>query len=123
MARRVFIGVESMEESRRRGLEVARRVDRGEAVGEADYYLSFASAAQLFSELTPARLAVLERLKGSGPQSINALARSLGRNYSNVYRDVHRLMAQDLVARNERGQVLVPWDEVSIQLTLGEAAA
>lgn len=123
MARRVFIGVESIEESRRRGLEVARRVDRGEAVGEADYYLSFASAAQLFSELTPARLAVLERLKGSGPQSINALARSLGRNYSNVYRDVHRLMAQDLVARNERGQVLVPWDEVSIQLTLGEAAA
>jgi predicted transcriptional regulator len=123
MARRVFISVESIEESRRRGLEVARRVDRGEAVGEADYYLSFASAAQLFSELTPARLAVLERLKGSGPQSINALARSLGRNYSNVYRDVHRLMAQDLVARNERGQVLVPWDEVSIQLTLGEAAA
>jgi|OpeIllAssembly_1097287.scaffolds.fasta_scaffold1511911_1 predicted transcriptional regulator len=123
MARRVFIGVESMEESRRRGLEVARRVDRGEAVGEADYYLSFASAAQLFSELTPARLVVLERLKGSGPQSINALARSLGRNYSNVYRDVHRLMAHDLVARNERGQVLVPWDEVSIQLTLGEAAA
>jgi len=123
MARRVFIGVESIEESRRRGLDVARRVDRGEAVGEADYYLSFASAAQLFSELTPARLAVLERLKGSGPQSINALARSLGRNYSNVYRDVHRLMAHDLVARNERGQVLVPWDEVSIQLTLGEAAA
>jgi predicted transcriptional regulator len=119
----VFIGVESMEESRRRGLDVAHRVDRGEAVDEADYYLSFASAAQLFSELTPARLALLERLKGSGPQSINALARSLGRNYSNVYRDVHRLMAHDLVARNERGQVLVPWDEISVNLTLGEAAA
>ena len=123
MAHRVIIGVESAEDAERRGLEVARRIDRGEVVEEADYILSFASASDLFRELSPARLALLEHLKTRGPQSIYGLARSLGRNYSNVYRDVHRLMDHDLVVKNERGQVLVPWEEISIRLTLGAAAA
>lgn len=123
MAQRVIIGVESAAAAEHRALAVAQRVDRGEVLPEADYFLSFASATQLFHELTPARLAILERLKASGPQSIHGLARSLGRNYSNVYRDVHRLMGHELVVKNERGQVCVPWAEVLIRLTLGEAAA
>ena len=104
-------------------LEVARRIDRGEVIEGADYFLSFPSASQLFRELSPARLALLEHLKATGPQSVYGLARSLGRNYSNVYRDVHKLMDHDLVVKSERGQVLVPWEEISIRLALGAVAA
>jgi len=69
-------------------LEIARRFDAGEAVPEADYYLRFDSAPLLFSRLTGTRLALLDRLRRLGPCSVYALARSAGRNYSNVHRDV-----------------------------------
>ncbi len=56
-------------------LDAARRADGGEALAEADYHLGFANAAQLFAELTPARLALLDALKGLGPVTIQARAR------------------------------------------------
>ncbi len=122
MANKVFIGVESFDEMARRARETARRVDAGERVPEADYYLNFSSAAQLFSELTPARLAVLERLKAQGPLTIYALAKRLDRNYSNVHADVQALLAHDLIAKDEGGRLYVPWEEIQIHLSLCTAA-
>ena len=61
-----------------KALEVARLIDAGEAVPEADYSLGFSSTAQLFSELTSARMALLEALKDLGPVSIHALAKQVG---------------------------------------------
>jgi predicted transcriptional regulator len=88
-------------------------------VPEADYHLNFASAAQLFSELTPARLVVLDTLKRTGPQSIYALAKHLGRNYSNVHGDVQKLLEHDLVSKDDAGRVYVPWEVIVIQVQLG----
>lgn len=122
MANKAIIGVESHETMMRRALEIARKVDRGERVPEADYHLNFATAAQLFAELTPARLALLEALKNTGPQSIYALAKRLKRNYSNVHRDVGKLMEHDLVIKDKKGRVLVPWDDVVIRVSLRTAA-
>lgn len=99
-------------------LETARRADAGAALPEANYHLGFATAAQLFGELTPARLALLDALKGLGPVSIYALAKHLGRNYSNVHADTTRLMALDLIEKTAEGAVWVPWDEVQIRVTL-----
>ena len=123
MTTRVVISVESFEEGMARAHDIARRVDAGERLPEADYRLSFANAAQLFSELTPARLALLEALKLSGAQSIRALAKHLGRNYSNVHRDVAKLMEHELVAKDAESRVFVPWAEIRITLSLGEVAA
>lgn len=123
MANKVVIGVESFEEGMTRARAIARRVDAGERLPEADYRLSFASAAQLFSELTPARLGLLEALKLNGAQSIYALAKSLGRNYSNVHNDVAKLMKHELIAKDAEGRVFVPWAEIHITLSLGEVAA
>lgn len=123
MASKVVIGVESFQEGMARARGIARRVDVGERLPEADYRLSFASAAQLFSELTPARLALLEALKLSGAQSIRALAKRLDRNYSNVHADVTKLMAHELIAKDAKDRVYVSWDEIRITLSLGEAAA
>ncbi len=102
--------------------ETARKVDRGKPVSEADYHLDFASAAQIFSELTPARLVLLETLKETGAQSIYALAKRLKRNYSNVHRDVKKLIDFDLVTKDAEGRVVVPWDEVIIRLSSRVAA-
>ncbi|WP_200252404.1 MarR family transcriptional regulator [Thiococcus pfennigii] len=106
-----------------KALELARRADAGEPLPAVDYHLGFANAAQLFGDLTPARLALLERLKSSGPLSIKALAAQLGRNYSNVHADTTKLLELGLVEKNAAGKVLVPWEEIQIRVTLGGTAA
>jgi predicted transcriptional regulator len=103
-------------------VELARRLDAGEKLPEADYRLNFASAGQLFSELTPRRLALLEDLKLHGACSIYALAKRLRRNYSNVHTDVARLLEHDLVAKDEKGRVFVPWEDIRISVSLAHAA-
>ena len=103
-------------------MAVARRVDAGAPVSPADYHLGFTSAPQLFAELTPARLALIETLKAAGPVTVYALAKRAGRNYSNVHRDIAKLLQHRLVARTDDGKVTVPWDEVQIRLTLGQVA-
>ena len=103
-------------------MAVAKRIDAGESVPSADYHLGFTSAPQLFAELTPARLALLETLKAAGPVTVYALAKRAGRNYSNVHGDVGKLLEHRLVSRDEDGKVYVPWDEVQIRMTLGKVA-
>jgi hypothetical protein len=49
-----------------------------------DLRLSFESARSMFTDLTPARLDLLETLRKSGPTSVYALAKVAERNYSNV---------------------------------------
>lgn len=88
----------------------------------ADYHLGLESAAQLFAELSTERLRALETLRRDGAQSIYALAKSLNRNYSNVYTDVQRLMALGLIERGEKG-VSVPFDELEIHVPLNVCAA
>lgn len=122
MARKAVIGLSDWGRTRTELLALAHKLEAGEAVPEADYHLNFVNAAQLFQELTPTRLALLEALKEEGPQSIYALAKHLKRNYSNVHRDVRKLIEHELVAKDEGGRVWVPWDVVEIHLTLHAAA-
>ena len=106
-----------------KALEVARLVDAGEAVPEADYYLGFSSAAQLFGELTAARMALLAALKGLGPVSIHALAKQVGRNYSNVHSDVTKLLDLGLIEKDTPGKIFVPWEEIQVRVSVGKAKA
>jgi predicted transcriptional regulator len=106
----------------KQALATAARADSGERLPESDYHLGFADAAHLFAELTPARLGLVEALKGLGPVSIRALAAHLGRNYSNVHRDVTALLDLRLLARDDSGLVSVPWDAVEIHLALDGAS-
>jgi len=93
------------------------------AAGQAqDYRLSFESARMLFAELTPARLDLINTLRRAGPCSVYALAKTAGRNYSNVHTDVGRLLELGLVERREDETVFVPFDEIDIRLPLAAAA-
>jgi predicted transcriptional regulator len=92
---------------------------RGES---PDFYLSFESARMLFSELTPARLDLLDTLRGRGPCSVYALAKAAERNYSNVHADVARLEELGLIERTEEGTVSVPFEAVEILVPLARVA-
>ena len=101
-----------------RALSAARALDRGGRTS-GDYHLGFESAAKLFAELTPARMALLESLKALGPVSIYALAKHTKRNYSNVHRDCAALEGHGLVEKDAEDRVFVPWSEVRINVAFG----
>ena len=96
--------------------------DQVASAQEPDYRLSFESARTLFSELTPARIDLIDTLRRVGPCSVYALAKAAGRNYSNVHTDVARLLDLGLVERAEDESVCVPFDEIDIRLPLALAA-
>lgn len=113
-------------------IEVARR---GSAIRSAraqvasarrgispDYRLSFKSARTLFSELTPARVDLLDTLRRVGPCSVYALAKAAERNYSNVHADIGRLEELGLVERMHNSQVSVPFESVEILVPLAQVA-
>ena len=105
----------------------AVRVAREQIVGarkgrSPDFRLSFESAQALFTELTPARVNLLDTLRRVGPCSVYALAKAAERNYSNVHTDVARLEALGLVEREEDGRVSVPYESVQIVVPLAEVA-
>lgn len=89
----------------------------------ADYHLSFESARALFTELSPARIDLLEALRQCGPCSVYALAKAVSRNYSNVHADVAKLEEHALVQRTPEDAVFVPFESLEIHLTLLKKAA
>jgi predicted transcriptional regulator len=92
------------------------------AGGSPDYYLSFESAKGLFSEITPARLDLLDALRRAGPCSVYALAKATGRNYSNVHADITKLIDLNLVERTHDDTVCVPFEAIEIRMVLARAA-
>jgi predicted transcriptional regulator len=76
------------------------------------HVLSMIDLPLLLRTLTPARWALLERLREAGPLSIYDLSKRLGRNYKNVHTDVTALARIGLIERGDRGRVSVPWDVV-----------
>ncbi|MSQ49283.1 MAG: MarR family transcriptional regulator [Betaproteobacteria bacterium] len=80
--------------------------------------LSFADLPLLLSTLTPARWKLLQQLQKSGPVSIYALAKALGRDYKNVHTDVVRLLELGLIERSQDALVRVTWDAVRTELRL-----
>lgn len=99
-----------------------KAAERGAAYG-ADYFLSFESARALFTELSPARIDLLDALRQCGPCSVYALAKTVGRNYSNVHADVAKLEEHALVQRTLEDTVFVPFESLEIHLTLFKKAA
>jgi predicted transcriptional regulator len=109
----------------RRGSIFAAAADQIEASRSGktpDFRLGFESARSLFSELTPARLDLMDTLRRIGPSSVNVLAKAADRNYSNVHTYVARLEDLGLIARSDDGGVSVPFDSVEILFPLAQVA-
>jgi predicted transcriptional regulator len=102
-------------------------VQRGAAAmqrrkGDADFYLSYPSARDLYGDLTPARLDLLHTLSELGASSVKGLAEAAGRNYSNVHADMARLGVLGLVEQTDAGTWRVPFDGVEIRVAMAQAA-
>jgi predicted transcriptional regulator len=119
---KAILEIASNAQMHRRALETARKLASGKKAQAADLHIGFESAAQLFAELTAERLRTLETLRRDGVQSIYALAKTLGRNYSNVHGDISRLISLGLVERDGDG-VRAPFDELEIHVPLLAQAA
>ncbi len=91
------------------------RLNEGRRLPEL-HVLTLEDLPRLLATLTPARWALVDRLREAGPLSIYELAKRLERDYKNVHTDVSRLIELGLVERAEDGRVSVPWDVVRAEL-------
>ncbi len=84
--------------------------------------VGFRTMAQFGGVFTPKRWELVDALKKSGPLTIYALAKHLGRHYRNVHKDVTTLMQWTVIEKNQAGRVFVPWDEIDVRWPLRVAA-
>lgn len=117
MSRTLHLRVEPLADALDR-FEAAWHLASGRKPPEAVAILGFADLPQLLKTLTPARWALLERLRTLGAVSVYALARDLGRDYKNVHTDVRQLAELGLIERRGSAQVAVAWDAIRAELRL-----
>jgi predicted transcriptional regulator len=120
--KRVRIAVESLSQTHARW----RKALRGEAVSNSKRtVVTVASWEVLGKVLSPPRLEILARIPALKPRSIAALARSLKRDFKNVYADVMFLADLGLIELKEGGKrkTLMPIARFAgIEVDLGVAA-
>lgn len=80
--------------------------------------LSFADLPLLVQTLTPARWALLGKLRETGPVSVYALAKALGRDYKNVHTDVQRLADVGLIEKRGTAEIALAWEAVRAEFRL-----
>jgi predicted transcriptional regulator len=112
------IGIKSTDEFFDEALTTAGKLDAGWRPEKPVERLYFSDLRTLLKYLTPKRFELLNMLHKAGPSSINALAKTLHRQYRNVHTDVKELEMIGLVEKNEAGLYLVPWDEISAVIKL-----
>jgi predicted transcriptional regulator len=113
---KVHVG-DTVEDMGRRFSDAWRRAERGEQVNER--HLSFDSFETLARILTPKRLELLRHLHRNPAASINALAKTVGRDYWRVHEEVEALAEAGLVDREDGGTGLsAPYDAIEIRIAL-----
>ncbi len=85
-------------------------------------HFEFESPAALFQAITPKRWELIEALQTTGPLSLRALARHLGRDVKRVHEDVHRLIEIGLIEKTEDGKLVIPFAEIRTDFVLKSAA-
>ena len=117
MSRRLEIRIGPAADALDRFEAAWNRVAEGRAIKRLEV-LSFAELPLLLKTLSPARWALLQKLRVAGAMSIYELAKRLARDYKNVHTDVTQLAAIGLIERRDDGRVAVPWDLLRAELRL-----
>jgi predicted transcriptional regulator len=107
--------VGTMEDMGERFISAWTRAEAGEDFQER--HLTFPSWEELTAALTPKRLELLRHLHREGADSINALAKTLNRDYKNVHEDVTVLEGAGLIVR-DGNRLSAPWDTVTAEMAL-----
>ena len=96
-----------------------RQAERGKT---ATSRIAFGSWAEVFSAITEKRLELVRHVLGHERMNTRQVAQALGRDYKNVYMDVRALVQIGLLARDSRGRLSAPFDEIVIRAALRDAA-
>jgi len=116
--KQIKLEVKGERESAREFVEAWNRAERGMAPEPPVDRLYFRDLGTLLKFLTPKRLEALKVLHEKGPMSVRALAKSLRRDYKNVYRDMQTMERAGLVSRSEEGLLKVPWSRILAEVPL-----
>lgn len=90
---------------------------------EPHFSVGFADMGQMLAVFTPKRWELIAALRATGPLTVAALARQLGRDYKNVHTDVAQLIEWMAVERQDDGRVHVPWAEIVVDMKLPQQLA
>src|ERR1700733_8496316 len=98
---KVTVGGAREDEASRRFIDAWHRAERGETFHER--HLAFESWDALARVLTGKRMELLRYVRRHDVASVRALAKALGRDYSNVHADVQALTAAGLLDATDGG--------------------
>lgn len=126
--KRIKIGIQNWEESKKDLQTIFRRAGRGEQI-PAEESLYFADLETFRKCLTPKRLALLWAIAEERPQSVRALATRVRRSLKNVSDDLEYLRQVGLIefrsssAHGNAKAPTVPYDRMDFSLDLRRRAA
>ena len=98
---KISVGGAVEDDASRRFIDAWHRAEAGEQFKE--HYLAFESWDALARVLTGKRMELLRYVRRHKVNSIRALAKALGRDYSNVHTDVRSLEAAGLLESGSEG--------------------
>jgi len=119
MSKKITIKTGGLEEAAREFIEVWHQIEKGTVPRVPVEKISFHDQRLLFKTLTPKRFEILQHVHQQDGISIRALAKELGRDYSNVHQDVKILTQLGLMLKDDNSEKYhVPWDVIVTELSL-----
>jgi predicted transcriptional regulator len=112
---KITVGGAFEEEAARGFADAWHRAERGEAFRERR--LAFESWDALTRVLTNKRMDLLRYVHRHDVKSVRALAKALGRDYSNVHADVQALMAAGLLDATD-GSLRADYDAIETKIAI-----
>jgi predicted transcriptional regulator len=112
---KITVGGAISEEASRRFVDAWRRAERGETFHER--HLAFESWDALARVLTGKRMELLRYVRRHDVTSVRALAKALGRDYSNVHADVQALTEVGLLDITD-GSVQADYDVIETKIAI-----
>lgn len=112
---KIVVGGAIEKEASRRFVDAWHRAERGERFRER--HLAFESWDDLARVLTKRRMELLHYVRRHRVASVRALAKALGRDYSNVHADVAALAAAGLLAA-EDGRLRADYDAIETKIAI-----
>jgi predicted transcriptional regulator len=112
---KITVGGAMEEEAASRFVDAWHRAERGETFHER--HLAFESWDALARVLTGKRMELLRYVRRHKVTSVRALAKALGRDYSNVHADVQALTAAGLLDASDGG-VRADYDAIETRIAI-----
>ncbi len=112
---KITVGGALEADASRRFIEAWHRAERGAAVAER--HLAFENWDTLARTLTAKRIEILRHVHAHATPSIRALAKALGRDYSNVHADVQALAGAGLLELTQ-DRVRVDYDSIETKIAI-----